>query len=612
MRKTLILATCLLSAFALARAEEPPLVTSAEMQEPGHLDKVVRVQGTIRDVFADELNPQYAFLVIYTETGLTYATTTVNIHPLAKLRQLVNAKVEAKGFCRPSYSAGLAGRQPRLFLGRILALGDIRVIEPPPADPFDVPEIVERHNLYPYQLQQLGIRKASGHVIATWGGNTALVETPTHSMMRVEMVEGDLPSRDDFIEIAGRPDTDIYRINFTRARWRKTQPWPVEDAPVRRTSALEILTDGHGTTKVDFGVYGKTVAMDGVVMTLPGEADNACTFQIDNNGYLLPVDVSSCRTVVESLVVGAVIRVTGVCILNIGNYRPNEVFPQVSGFSLVVNDASGIEVVSRPSWWTARRLVWLLAAVLAALAAVLVWNRSLSVLAEKRGRQLSKEQVARAVSELKVGERTRLSAELHDALSQTLSGIAMQLGAIKRFSTTDPARMSHHLDIASRTLKSCRDEMRNILWDLRSQVLDEPDIEKAIQQILEPCTDGTDIRIRFAVPRDRLTESTARAIFCIVRELVVNAIRHGGATSVRIAGSIEDGHLLCSVRDNGCGFDTASAPGAEEGHFGLQGIRERMEAVDGSIEIESAPGRGTRVVLSMPAPFREKQEETEA
>lgn len=598
-----------MSAFALARTEEPPLVTSAEMQEPGHLDKVVRVQGTIRDVFADELNPQYAFLVIYTETGLTYATTIVSRHPLAELRRLVNAKVEATGFCRPSYSSEIAGRQPRLYLGRILSLGDIRVIEQAPADPFDVPEIVERHSLYPYQLQQLGIRKASGHVIATWGGNTALVETPTHSMMRVEMSEGDLPSRGDFIEIVGRPDTDIYRINFTRARWRKTQPWPVEAAPVRKTSASEILTDGHGTTKVDFSVYGKTVALEGVVMTLPGEADNACTFLIDNNVYLLPVEVSSCRSVVERLVVGAVIRVTGVCVLNIGNYRPNEAFPQVSGFTLVVNDASGIEVVSRPSWWTARRLVWLLAAVLAALIAVLVWNRSLSVLAEKRGRQLSKEQVAHAVSELKVGERTRLSAELHDALSQTLSGIAMQLGAIKRFSTTDPARMSHHLDIASRTLKSCRDELRNVLWDLRSQVLDEPDIEKAIQQILEPCSDGADIRIRFAVPRDRLAESTARTIFCIVRELVVNAIRHGGATSVRIAGSVDNGMLLCSVRDNGCGFDPESAPGAEEGHFGLQGIRERMEAAGGTIEIESAPGQGTRVSMSMPAPFKKDQEE---
>ena len=110
-----------------------------------------------------------------------------------------------------------------------LDLNDIRVIEPAPSDPFNVPDIDEQHNLYPYQLQQLGRRKASGRVLAIWGGNTALIETPAGSMMRVEMTEGDLPSCGDFIEIAGFPDTDIYRINFTRAKWRKTQAWPVED-----------------------------------------------------------------------------------------------------------------------------------------------------------------------------------------------------------------------------------------------------------------------------------------------------------------------------------------------------------------------------------------------
>ena len=72
---------------------------------------------------------------------------------------------------------------------------------------------------------------------------------------------------------------------------------------------------------------------------------------------------------------------------------------------------------------------------------------------------------------------------------------------------------------------------------------------------------------------------------------------------------MENGLLLCSVRDNGCGFDPASAPSAKEGHFGLQGIRERMEAAYGSIDIESAPGCGTKVSLSMPAPFNNEQEE---
>lgn len=607
MRKTLILAACILSAFALARAEEPPLVTPSEL--PAHRDTYVRIRGTVHDVFHDERDSQYIFLLVESEGELVYVPTKpTSSERMEEMLKLTGAEVVASGFVRPTN----IGLQPRLHLGFTVDAKSITVVQPSSGDPFQAPAADEGAELGPAQIQRLGRRRLHGQVVAVWGGSNILVHTPTGRFSRIELAVANVPNVGDFIESVGFVNTDLYRLNLTRAIWRKAEPWKVAPDTLRPTSATEILTDGNGIPLVHTDMYGKTIQINGIVRTISYNVEDKGLMQIDNNGHLVPVDASACPEALESLSVGCQVRITGICLLNIGNCQPNEAFPQVSGFTLVVRNDGDIEVVSRPSWWTARRLLWLLAAVLAVLVVVLVWNRSLSVLAEKRGRQLSKEQVARAVSELKVGERTRLSAELHDALSQTLSGIAMQLGAIKRFSTTDPARMSHHLDIASRTLKSCRDEMRNVLWDLRSQVLDEPDIEKAIQQILEPCTDGTDIRIRFVVPRDRLTESTARAIFCIVRELVVNAIRHGGATSVYIAGSIEDGHLLCSVRDNGCGFDPESAPGAEEGHFGLLGIRERMEAVDGSIEIESAPGRGTRVVLSMPAPFREEQEETEA
>ena len=587
----------------------PPLVTSAEMQESRHHDSLVRAQGIIRDVFPDELNPQYNFLVLQTETGPTYAATLQASQPLSKLRKLVNARVEVMGICRPSFSQAPSGHQPRQYLGRVLDIkspNSIRVLASAPTDPFCAPDIIEQHNLYPYQLQQLGLHRASGRVLAVWGGNNVLIETPTRKMMRIEMADVPLPKSGEFIEVVGYPDTDIYRINFTRAIWRPTADWPFEDAATQETTAFEIMTDGHGTPKVNTNLYGKPVRLTGTIQTLPGSANNTGVFQIDNIGYSLLVDVSACPSALEGLSVGSVIQATGLCILNIDNYRPNAVFPQINGCTLVVRRATDITVLSRPSWWTAKRLGWVLAIVLATLAVILIWNRSLSVLAERRGRQLAKEQVERATSELKVLERTRFSAELHDALSQTLSGIAMQLGAIKRFAKTDPAQMLLHLDIASRTLKSCRDEMRNLLWDLRSQVLDEPNIEKALRQILEPHLDEAKALIRFTVPRTRLTDSTARALFCIVRELTVNAIRHGHASIVRIAGSLEKGRLLCSVQDNGCGFNPTTAPGVGEGHFGLQGIRERMDAQNGTVTIESSRDKGTKVTISLAAPNNEE------
>ena len=101
------------------------------------------------------------------------------------------------------------------------------------------------------------------------------------------------------------------------------------------------------------------------------------------------------------------------------------------------------------------------------------------------------------------------------------------------------------------------------------------------------------------MPRERLSESTTHAILSIVRELVVNAIRHGRATHVWIAGEYHDGRITFSVRDNGCGFDAASAPGPLDGHFGLQGVRERVKESGGSVDIASSPGNGTRIDVEL-------------
>jgi signal transduction histidine kinase len=67
-----------------------------------------------------------------------------------------------------------------------------------------------------------------------------------------------------------------------------------------------------------------------------------------------------------------------------------------------------------------------------------------------------------------------------------------------------------------------------------------------------------------------------------------------------VAGCIDGGNLLISVRDNGCGFDPVHVPGVAAGHFGLQGIRERIESLEGTVEIRSGEGSGTKVTISIP------------
>ena len=119
---------------------------------------------------------------------------------------------------------------------------------------------------------------------------------------------------------------------------------------------------------------------------------------------------------------------------------------------------------------------------------------------------------------------------------------------------------------------------------------------------LAPHLNGARLAVRFDVPREIISDNTALAILRIVRELALNAIRHGRATALRVAGCIEGDRLLFSVQDNGCGFDPATADGLDQGHFGLQGIAERIDRFEGEMDVSSAVGRGTRVGLSIKIP----------
>ena len=139
--------------------------------------------------------------------------------------------------------------------------------------------------------------------------------------------------------------------------------------------------------------------------------------------------------------------------------------------------------------------------------------------------------------------------------------------------------------------------MRNCLNDLRNQALEEPTFDRAIEASLRPFVNQISVSVRFNVPRKLFSDNTTHAVLRIIRELVLNALRHGHATKVWVAGSFENGNLLFSVTDNGCGFDPDLAPGVLQGHFGLQGVRERVLQLEGELTIESEVGKGTRIAV---------------
>ncbi len=561
----------------------------------------VTLRGVVRDTFRDENDPRFLYMPIICKGGMVY--TAFMSPPGQEYQHLIGAKILITGNCNPVVYAN------RRQIGRTLNTRDassIKVLKAANADPFDVPELGNLRRESPSRLPLLGRRKTTGQVIATWDETHMLVRTGRNDISRVEIAEPNLPKCGDFVEVAGFLETDLYHINLMRAIWRPAKAPPTAELSQERAvpiSPRTIMLDEHGRTKIDPLFHGKTIKLTGRIATLPGEEGDRINLECDN--YIVPVEVETPAISALGLVPDAVVEVTGVCVMETENWHPNSVFPRMKGFFLVVHSPSDIHVIRLPSWWTPKRMLAVVSVLVVLVILVLVWNIALRRLSEERGRELSREQMESVRSELKYLERTNLATELHDAISQNLTGISMELRTLDSFRNALPKEALQHLDMAAHTIHSCRNELRNVLHDLRNNALESATMDEALKIALAPHVGEANLSVRFSAPRSAFTEKSAHTILHIVRELVANAVRHGKAKNIKVAGAFEDDKLKFSVTDDGCGFDPETTPGADEGHFGLQGVHERVESAKGEMHVDSAPGRGTKVTIYLPA---EKEE----
>ena len=583
-------------------AVEPLEVSATQILNGKCVDQFVRITGTITDVVHDDLNPAFRFFIINSDNEIIYAPSQTITESDSVLEALIGAEVSVCGKCDHPSEDNTLRRQFRWSL-YIWRLDDITVLKPAPTDPFSVRELEDLTDRRPSEIPLLGRRRVRGHVLALWRGRNILVRTPLNSVMRLEAADKTLPKPGDFIEAVGIPESDVFRINFARAIWRPAEPFACAEEGATNLSARAILMDESGRTAVKAELHGRLIRLSGLLRS----QSSSGVLYLEDRGFLVPVDASALDKLPNRLVVGCRLALTGVCVMNVEGWRPTDVFPRIDGFTLVPRAAEDIEILSRPPWWTVGRLLAVIGTLLAIIVGIVIWNTSLRRLARKRGRELYRAQIENFASNLRTGERNRLAVELHDTISQNLTGISMQIGAAANFINANREKATKHLDIATRALDSCRDELRNCIWDLRNGALDKHDMNAAIRNALSPCVGDTHLAVRFSVPRSDLSEKTAHTIISIVRELATNAIRHGQAQSVRVAGATEGRRLSISVTDDGLGFDPDSRPGVSEGHYGLQGICERLKGYAGTLSLESAPGRGTKAVVTLTLPHEERK-----
>lgn len=585
-----------------AHTSGEPIDVTAKQFLDGECDsKFVRLTGTITDVIHDEVNPEFRFFIICSGSEVVYAPTRTITEGDETLMRLIGAEVSVCGTCDYPLDKHTHRHQFRRSL-YIWRLQDITVLKPAPKDPFAVEELGDLTDRRPSEVPRLGRRRVRGRVLAVWRRRNVLIQTPADKVMRLETGEQALPSPGEFIEAIGLPESDTYRINLARAQWRPAAPFAcADDAPATNVAARTILTDDAGRTEIKPEFHGRLIRLQGLLRS----RSSSGTLYLEDGSFLVPVDASALSEPPDSLALGSRLAVTGVCVMNIEGWRPTAVFPRIDGFTLVPRTAEDIVTLSHPPWWTAGRLLAVIGTLLAVIVGIVIWNTTLRRLARRRGEELYRARGEKLAAELRTNERTRLAVELHDTISQNLTGISMQIDAAANFLPSNREKSARHLSIATRALDSCRSELRNCIWDLRNGSLETSDMNDAIRSALAPYVGDAHLSVRLDLRRAQLSENTVHVLIHVIRELAANAIRHGGAENIRVAGATEGKLLKIAVTDDGSGFDPDATPGVSEGHYGLQGIRERIRPFDGSLTLVSAPGRGTRARISLTLPEKE-------
>ena len=223
-------------------------VSIRDLHDEKYYSKSVSVTGTIVDVLSDETDPSHLFFVISDDEGrTTLAPMNGAKHEYDRWRALVGARVQATGNVDPYVRT-----EKRSLQGVMLNLhapgGGISVLTPPP-NFFDAPVLMPSRqttsSLGPADIAHMDRRRTRGRVMAVWR-RSALLKTPEGFLTRVDFAEGKMPSADESIEVVGFPETDLYRVNFSRAIWRPTKEISVETGPLENVTARFLMTGTNG------------------------------------------------------------------------------------------------------------------------------------------------------------------------------------------------------------------------------------------------------------------------------------------------------------------------------------------------------------------------------
>jgi signal transduction histidine kinase len=550
----------------------PKAVTPDDLRTGRYHYQLVEITGVGRSLRMTGENT--ATLLLNTPDGVVEARFDQN--PPEDTHDFVDAALRVTGLAAGAINDRRQLVQPYIRVADIRA---ITVLQPPQADPFAQPAVpmstlLDGSTVTPamHRMKVKGVA-LSGLV----GGGFFVREDSRSLFIHTPYLEPLQPG--DEVEALGFPQMGTFSAMLADAVFRVTGEGE-PPSPVQATGEdLRNGTCDSDLIQIEARLLQKSGNENAWLAEVEGHS-----FKVMGGGHDLP-----------EMEPGALVRFTGLC--RVSGVRSEGYRTYPTGYELWLRSVADVQVLTAPPWWNAPRLALALATVAGAALLAATWaallkrqvNRQLSILQEKTQ--------AEAVLE----ERQRIAREFHDTLEQELAGLSIRLDAATPRVADEKARGL--LEQQRRLLSRLQTETREFVWDLRDESRQVAPLPQSLGLLLDHLQSTTSIPLRLEVhgTPPSLPPLVQHHLLRIAREAVHNAIKYARPKTVQVEITAGGDTLELSIRDDGTGFDLEVAQ-VRQGHFGLQGMRERAKKLATELKVESLPGKGTRVGLTLALP----------
>jgi signal transduction histidine kinase len=500
-----------------------------------------------------------------------------------ELVRLIDARIRAQGVFWPDMLDA-----PVLL---VPSRNYVDVEEPAPQEPFDVPRRLISE-LFPDETKSSLVHRVKVFGEITYRDDHSCVLQDASGGIRVLLSNRLTPKIGETAEALGFPAASAGGRALTDALVRpvksgqRVQPRRLEMSETLWTNQVSTLVVAEGTALAQ-----KT-------------NDNSHTLELQEQRRVFAATLSIDAGRMPDIAPGSRVRIIGVC----EDDGPAPLSPgekpspkrSFGAFNILVRSPSDVRVLSGPPWWTLKRTVALVSTLMTVIAATSLWIHMLR-------RRLERQHAAQlAFSQRVLGkleeERRRIAVNLHDSLGHALLAI-QNCALVAAHSPVADHELRGHMGQISEVTSQAIEEVRHIAQGLRPSQLDRLGLTQAIRASVNRASENGSILFASRVDDiDGLFDKDDEIhVFRIIQEAVTNVVKHSNATEAAVVIKRLESSLSLSVRDNGCGFDSAKKPDStHEIGYGLCGIRERVRILGGALTLDARVGIGTRLTIEVP------------